>query len=75
MSDRPTESAQAFFGLALLNYQQAVIKADVNSADLRLALGDIDVARGLSDLSVGLRATYILLEEVKSLLQSQSLSR
>ena len=75
MSDRPTESAQAFFRLAQENFRQAAVKADVASPLLHEALGNLQLARGMSDLSVGLRATYMLLDEVKSMLKRQGPAR
>ena len=69
MVERPTESARNSFRDAEHDFMRALAKADTGSALFFQTAGDFDVAHGLQELSVGLRATYMLLEEVKGLLQ------
>jgi hypothetical protein len=62
MSDeRPTDSARYFFNKTLTYTWR--FKQNKDPADLANALGEI--AQGLDNLAVAVRATYILLEEVK----------
>ena len=77
---RPTESAKTHFDYAVRTAKAAAVtlgKNDLISPN-EMQLGNYNhvaavahMAKGLSDLSVGLRATYILLEEVKNLLERQ----
>jgi hypothetical protein len=73
MAERPTESAEYNFRLAEQFYVKAVVNAGstVDKAVMEQMLADTSMARGMRDLSVGLRATYILLEEVKGMLKRQ----
>lgn len=80
MSDKPTDRAREHFGSATQKAYEAqrlyatlkldkatnkVIDADDRQrGDMALARAVHDLAWGLRDLSVGLRATYILLDEV-----------
>jgi len=71
---RPTDEAIAFFDEAEKHITQAGLKlhnlklsdTDRQLVDLEIARGLWTMAGGLSKLSTGLRATYILLEEVKA---------
>jgi hypothetical protein len=73
MAERPTESAEHNFRLAEQMYVKAVVNAGstVDKAVMEQMLAHASMARGMRDLSVGLRATYILLEEVKGMLKRQ----
>ena len=72
MADRPTESAQIWFTSATHHYQQAIVyDKDVHTPETYMSFAGIDLAKGLKELSVGLRATYLLLEEVKRMLVEQ----
>jgi hypothetical protein len=65
---RPTEEAQTHFVLANRLFGHLV----TSSGDMgKLATGLGNMAQGLEKLSIGVRATYIELEEVKRLLQQQ----
>jgi hypothetical protein len=71
---RPTQSAEHGFSIAITNFSNA--RGALAKGDQAQGLGTIALALqqttdGLRDLSVGVRATYILLEEVKQLLQQQ----
>jgi hypothetical protein len=76
---RPTDEAIAFFdeaerritsaGLKLHN--QNLSDADRQFVDLEIARGLWTMAAGLSKMSTGLRATYILLEQVKAAVEKQ----
>lgn len=67
MSYRPTDTARFFFNKTL-NYTWR-FKTSKDPVDLANALGEI--AQGLDNLAVGVRATYMLVDEVKTLLQKQ----
>jgi len=68
---RPTEDAEAYFRMGATRFQSAVSSAAKggDSMEYNLAMGYLDMCTGLSKLNVGLRATYMLLEEVKTMLQ------
>ena len=66
---RPTDEAQTYFQLANRLFGHLVTSSSGDMAKLGTGLGNL--AQGLEKLSVGLRATYIELEEVKRLLQQQ----
>jgi hypothetical protein len=69
---RPTELAESYFRQAQGSFTRGVLKGSAQSGDsveLQLAAGLVNAMEGLVHLSTGLRATYILLEEVKGLLQ------
>jgi hypothetical protein len=68
MSDRPTDAAIGKFKQA----RHEAIQAGIHAAMSRDALNRVHVANaaqllaeGLTDLAVGLRAVYILLEQVQ----------
>ena len=70
-TDRPTEKAISKLEIAkntARNFTVAHPRHDLNF--LCMAVGD--VADGLQDMNTGLRATYILLEEVKAMLVRQN---
>ena len=64
---RPTDQARDFFASAVL--AASTYKSTKNDAELGEAVKKL--AQGLFFEAIGLRATYILLEEVKALLQRQ----
>jgi hypothetical protein len=76
---RPTEQAQKWFENAqtiAARAERTLWKTPMTSSshqsgiyDQAMALGNL--AKGLGEIAVGLRATYILLEEVKNLLERQ----
>jgi hypothetical protein len=66
--ERPTDTAKNFFADAVM--AASSYKNTKDNADLAQAVQRI--AQGLYFESVGLRATYLLLEEVKGLLKHQS---
>lgn len=75
---RPTDDAINNFTLAGQHIKTAGQRikhnpsvADKQFADNELAYGLFYIAAGLSALSTGLRATYILLEEVKAAAQQR----
>jgi len=70
MAQRPTESAEYEFRMAEQLYAKAVTNAAsrVDKETLEQMLANTNMARGMRNLAVGLRATYMLLEEVKGLL-------
>lgn len=63
---KPTERAKMMFGAAEVTSQMARIHADGNEVMYKTMVADAlnGLARGLSDLATGLRATYILLDQV-----------
>ena len=74
---RPTDEAHQFFDDALQHVEVAGHRlatlqggggnaSDKAVADLELARGLWDLTKGLQSLTTGLRATYILLEEVRN---------
>lgn len=78
----PTEMAETYFAdaskhadraVSNYGYYRAVPQQDKyeykQTADMALARAVYDLSRGLKHLSVGLRATYLLLDEVKGLRQ------
>jgi hypothetical protein len=62
MAERPTQEAQYAFNKAIMQLHAN----DPNDAGLKLAVASL--AEGLGHLAVGLRATYVVLEDVKRLL-------
>ena len=79
---RPTEQAKARFTEADLHIGQAGVKLKAakpppgydevrHEAELDMWRGLWIANQGLMDLATGLRATYMLLEEVKALLQKK----
>jgi hypothetical protein len=65
---RPTEEAQTYFALANRMFGH-LVTSQGDMAKLGTGLGNL--ALGLEKLSIGLRATYLELEEIKRLLQHQ----
>jgi hypothetical protein len=69
---RPTDDAHDFFDEALKHIEIAghqlatSAPTDKGVADLELARGFWELTKGLQSLTTGLRATYILLEQVKN---------
>lgn len=73
---RPTESAKMHFGIAQTHTRMAhqiaaKDKGDDGMYKSNVAVAIYELADGLNDLTTGIRATYILLEEVKRLLEQQ----
>ena len=73
---RPTESARASFGRAKTNARMAhgestKLKGADQMYRSHLAISVYDLAEGMESLTTGLRATYLLLEEVKRLLEQK----
>jgi hypothetical protein len=73
---RPTEEAGVFFGQATSSAFSAGAFADKNDRAMQYEAKALNqIANGLEALSRGMRATYILLEEVKKLLERQNNQR
>ena len=73
---RPTDSAKIHFGIAQTHSRMAhqiaaKDKGDDGMQKSHVAVAIYELADGLNDLTTGIRATYILLEEVKRLLEQQ----
>jgi len=68
---RPTEDAEAKFQQARVVLGHSILKIPADSENVAQNGALINIAEGLIHLSVGLRATYILLEDVKRLLQQK----
>ena len=68
MAEKPTDTAKIFFSEAIM--AASSFTNTKNNFDLGQAVQKM--SQGLYFQSIGLRATYILLEEVKQLLQRQS---
>jgi hypothetical protein len=68
---KPTEEAEYYFYQAQGIFSQAMLREIGATALSSEFAGHVNAMQGLANLSVGLRATYLLLEEVKSLLQRQ----
>lgn len=78
MSRKPTEQAEASFryaeraSMAALNGVKA--KGDEMSvATYNIGTSLVHMARGMTNLAIGLRATYLLLEDVNRKLDAQAL--
>jgi hypothetical protein len=71
---RPTDDADAYLRMGASRFQSAVntTAKGGDSVEYNLAMGYLDMCNGLIRLNTGLRATYILLEEVKTMLQRSS---
>jgi hypothetical protein len=66
MPERPTQEAQ-------WKFNQAIMQIDTGGGSTQvtgIALGLQSIAEGLGQLAIGLRATYVLLEDVQRLLHS-----
>ncbi len=68
---KPTEMAELFFSNAANTAFPGINKNGISSADMANVLHKL--AGGLEEMAIGLRATYILLSEVKVLIQRQKL--
>ena len=73
---RPSESAKMHFGIAQTHSRMAhqiaaKDKGDDGMYKSNVAVAIYELADGLNDLTTGIRATFILLEEVKRLLEQQ----
>jgi hypothetical protein len=68
----PTEMATSYFQMGASRFQANVNRNGVSEADYANNMGQLDIAHGLIHLSTGIRATYVLLEEVKAMLQRQN---
>ena len=71
MADRPTEKANMSFEFAknsANNFNRGTVPADQQFLFICLA----KLAEGLQHMNTGIRATYILLEEVKAQLDRQN---
>jgi hypothetical protein len=67
----PTNEAERFFTQAQNSFTRGLLASkDLDVKDQLAGLSNI--AQGLGNLAVGVRATYMLLEEVKALLQRQA---
>ena len=66
---KPTEMAELFFSSAANTAFPGINKSGISPADMANVLHKI--AGGLEEMAIGLRATYILLSEVKVLIQRQ----
>jgi hypothetical protein len=68
---RPTEEAERSFTYATNKFASIPSQGDVHAQNNALN----NLANGLLHMNRGLRATYMLLEEVKTLLERQALQR
>jgi hypothetical protein len=72
---RPTDAAIDHFGHAILLMRNVGARRGGDEADREEARAVEAALRGLQDFARGLRATYILLEEVKGLLKGSGAAR
>lgn len=72
---KPTEDAERFFNQAQGVFVRGMLDEKGATAMSSEFAGQINAMQGLVHLSVGLRATYLLLEEVKGLLSRQASGR
>ena len=73
---KPTESAIMHFGISKTHSQMASQLAAKDKGNdgmqkSHMAIATYELADGMADLATGIRATYLLLDEVKRLLQSR----
>lgn len=68
---RPTEDAERYFYQAQGVFSPAMLREAGDTAAASEFAGHVNAMQGLVHLSVGVRATYLLLEEVRNLLQRQ----
>jgi hypothetical protein len=73
---KPTESAIMHFGISkthsrMAHQISAKSQGDESMQKSHMAIATYELADGLADLATGIRATYLLLDEVKRLLQSR----
>lgn len=66
---KPTEDAERYFLQAQGVFSQAMLRESGLTAASSEFAGHVNAMQGLIHLSVGVRATYLLLEEVRNLLQ------
>lgn len=69
---RPTEDAEFHFKRAQGIFVRAMLDEKSATPAMSEFAGHINAMDGLVHLSVGLRAVYLLLEEVRNLLQRQA---
>lgn len=72
---KPTEEAEHYFFQAQGAFTRGMLSDRNDSITSGQLAGLVNAMQGLVSLSVGVRATYLLLEEVKALLQRQSPAR
>jgi hypothetical protein len=65
---RPTELAESYFRQAQGSLTRGMLSDKIDSTTTSELAGLVNIAEGLVHLSTGVRATYILLEEVQRLL-------
>ena len=70
---KPTESAIMHFGIAkthsrMAHQISAKSQGDDGTQKSHMAIATYELADGMADLATGIRATYLLLDEVKRLL-------
>jgi hypothetical protein len=70
MSDTPTAEAQLGFKAAQHSFMGASMANKGNNTE-QLAWGLVQLASALDHLAVGVRATYIKLEQVEALIKKQ----
>lgn len=75
MSTRPTELAESYFRQAQGSFTRGMLSEKNDSTTTSELAGLVNITEGLVHLSTGLRATYILLDEVKRLLEQQKIAR
>ena len=69
---RPTEDADSYFAMAETRFKTAMTMIGAKSggvAEYHQAMGYLDMCTAMRILNTGLRATYILLDEVKTMLK------
>jgi hypothetical protein len=69
---RPTETAQSDFGYAFDHFKTVAQLSKIDSPEHGLAMGLTEMCTGLQELSSGVRATYMVLEEIRRMLQRSS---
>jgi hypothetical protein len=62
----PTETAESYFRMAAMRFRENT--KTTSGLEYSMAMGELDMANGMLNLCVGIRATYLLLQEVKGLL-------
>lgn len=65
---RPTEEADAYFSLAEARFKTATTLIKDGGVEYNMAMGQLDLCTAMRKLNTGIRATYILLDEVKTML-------
>jgi hypothetical protein len=69
----PTETAESAFQFAMEQLQQVKTTMNDQTVDLHMRSALSNMCWGLKNLSVGVWATYVLLEEVQKDLRRQAL--